>query len=112
MKSNLLNCSVMAGLLLLATASSWALPPRQHAVSGVIETLDWNSRRLTIKSADNAPGLVFVWNDRTRFTKHGGCLECSLAVGRTVSLYYRREAGQNVLRELGAQGAACQERQR
>lgn len=111
MKTNLLPSAVFAGLLFATTVSGWALPPRQHSVSGVIESVDWPSRRISLKSAVGAPALVLAWTDRTLFTKSAGCAQCSLAVGRAVSIYYRQEVGQNVLREVSAKGGTCQQGQ-
>lgn len=111
MKTNLLPSAVVAGLLFITTVSGWALPPRQHSVSGVIQSVDWASRRISLKSADGTPALVLAWNDRTRFTRDSGCAQCSLAVGRTVSIYYRQEVGQNVLREVSSQGESCKQGQ-
>ncbi len=109
MKTNLLPSAVVAGLLFITTVSGWALPPRQHSVNGVIESVDWTSRQISLKSADGNSALVLAWNDRTRFTKSAGCAQCSLAVGRVVSIYYRREVGQNVLREVSSKDATCKQ---
>lgn len=53
------------------------------------------------------------WNDSTRFSLKGGCAKSSFDSGQTVRVWYRRETGQNVLREVttkgvfGACGKAC-----
>lgn len=106
MRPNFTPIMVAAGLLLAATNRGWAMPPRQHSVSGVIETIDCTSRTIKLKSKEGAAPLTFVWNDRTRFSHKGGCAKCSLDSGRTVRVSYRREVGQNVLREVGTKGAA------
>ena len=111
MKTKLLSSTVVAGLFFSATVSGWALPPRQHSITGVIESVDWTSRRISLKPAAATPALVLVWTDRTRFTKDAGCAKCNLAVGQAVSIYYRREVGQNVLREVSAKGGTCQQGQ-
>lgn len=111
MKTNLLPSAVVAGLLLVTAVSGWALPPRQHSVTGVIESVDWTSRQISLTSADGTRRLVLAWTDRTRFTKDAGCAQCSLAVSRAVSIYYRQEVGQNVLREVKAKGGTCQQGQ-
>jgi len=111
MKLSLIRNAVVAGLCLAFTSSSWALPPRQHSVSGVIAKLDWSRREITLKSAGDAPGMLLAWNDRTRFTKPAGCVQCSLAVGRQVGIYYRRELGQNMLREVSSKGGTCKQGQ-
>ena len=111
MKTNLLSSAVVAGLLFGTAVSGWALPPRQHSVTGVIESVDWTSRRISLKPAAGTPALVLAWTDRTRFTKDAGCANCSLVVGRAVSIYYRQEVGQSVLREVSAKGGTCQQGQ-
>ncbi len=105
MKPNFILFTVAAGLLLAATNSGWAMPPFQHSVSGVVEAIDCASRTVTLKPKDGAAPLTFVWNDSTRFTKKGGCAKCSLNSGQTIRVSYRREVGQNVLREVSAKGA-------
>lgn len=111
MKANLLSSALVACLLFATTVSGWALPPRQHSASGVIESVDWTSRQISLKPAVGTSSLVLAWTDRTRFTKDAGCAKCSLAVGRAVSIYYRQEVGQNVLREVSAKGGTCQQGQ-
>ena len=105
MKTNFILFTVAAGLLLAATNSGWALPPFQHSVRGVGEAIDCNSRTITLKSKDGAAPLTFVWNESTRFTRKSGCAKCSLNSGQTIRVSYRREVGQNVLREVSAKGA-------
>lgn len=111
MKTNLFPCAVVTGLLFAMTVSGWALPARQHAVSGVIESVDWTSRRISLKSAVDTSSLVLAWTDRTRFTKDSGCAKCTLTVGRAVSIYYRQEVGQNVLREVISKDGTCEQGQ-
>lgn len=98
---------VVASLLLAATLNLQALPPRQHSVSGMIDSIDCASRTITLKSESRAAPLTFVWNDSTRFSRKGGCATCSLDSGQAVRVSYRREIGQNVLRELSTKGAGC-----
>ena len=43
--------TVAAGLLLAATSNVWALPPRQHAVSGVIKAIDYDAHTITLAPA-------------------------------------------------------------
>jgi len=105
MKPNLMPLSVAAGLLLAATNSSWALPPTTHSVNGVVEAVDCASRTITLKAKDRAAPRTFVWNESTRFTRKGGCAKCSLNSGLTIRVSYRREVGQNVLREVSTKGA-------
>lgn len=107
MKAHSLLITVAAGLLLAATPSLLAMPPRQHSVNGVIESIDRASRTITLKSKDGAAPLIFVWNDSTRFSRKSGCAKCSFDSGQTVHGWYRREVGQNVLREVSTKGASA-----
>jgi hypothetical protein len=115
-----------AGIAALFLAGCVSVPSEmasgQHSVSGIIASIDWTNRQITLKSVRNAPGLVLVWNDHTRFTKavgcgagslkDVGCFSCGLAVGRRMNLYYRHEFGQNVLNEVRAPSAVlCIKRQ-
>jgi hypothetical protein len=108
-KSKLYLLAVTAAALSLSatTPDAQAMPPRQHSVSGVIETIDCASRTVTLKSKDGAAPLIFVWNDSTRFAKKGGCAKSNLDSGQTVRGWYRREVGQNVLREVRTKGASA-----
>jgi hypothetical protein len=113
MKSNFILILVGAGLLLAATNTSWARPPRTHSLRGVVESIDCASQTIALTSKDGATPLTFVWNDSTRFSRKGGCAKCSLDAGQTVRVWYSRELGQNVLREVSTKspstgcGAAC-----
>ena len=108
MRPNFTLTTVAAGLLLAATSDVQALPPRQHSVNGVIESIDCASRTITLKPKDGAAPLTFVWNDRTRFSRNGGCAKCSFDSGQTVHGWYRREVGQNVLREVTTKGVTTE----
>ena len=109
MRRQLISIAIAAGTVLAAIPDVQAMPPRQHSVDGVIETIDCASRTITLKSTDGAAPLTFVWNDSTRFSPKGGCAKCSFDSGQTVHVWYRREIGQNVLREVTTKGvsAAC-----
>ena len=109
MKPNVIPLTVAAGWLLAATSDLWALPPRQHSVHGVIATIECARRTLTLQAKDGAAPQTFLWNDSTRFSHHGGCARCGLNSGQTVRGWYRREVGQNVLREISTEdvGAGC-----
>lgn len=108
MKAHVLLITVAASLLLAATPNVWALPPRQHSVSGVVEAIDCTSQTITLKPKDGGVPLTFVWNESTRFTKKGGCAKCGLDFGQTVKVWYRREVGKNVLREVNTKGATTE----
>ena len=109
MKAKLTKMLLGATLLFASANSGWALPPRQHAVRGVIESIDHSAHTLTIVPAKGGNPLVFFWKDSTRFSRQGGCAKCSFDSGQTMHGWYRREVGQNVLREVSTKGkpAAC-----
>lgn len=107
MKSNSIAITVAAGVLFAATNTGWALPPRTHSLRGVVEAIDCSSQTITLKSKHGATPLTFVWNDSTHFTRKGGCAKCSLDSGQTVRVSYRRELGQNVLREVSTKDASA-----
>ncbi len=92
----------LGGALLLASATeSRALPPRQHTISGVITSMDHGAQTLTLLVAKNGGTMVFVWKDSTRFSQ-GWKRICTgaLEAGQAVKIYYRREIGQLVPREV------------
>ena len=93
---------LLSGALLLATATeSRALPPRQHAVSGVITGIDYDAHTITLAPAKGDKSLVFVWKNSTRFSQ-GWSRICvgALDLGQNVKVHYRREVGQLVPREV------------
>ena len=106
MKPNFIPITVAAGLILAARNSGWAMPPRQESASGVVEAINSTNRTLRLKPKDGGASLTFVWNDSTRFSYKGGCAKCSFYPGQTVHMWYRREVGQNVLREMSTKGAS------
>jgi hypothetical protein len=97
-----LNILLLGGALLLASATeSRALPPRQHAVSGVIKAIDYDAQTITLTSSKGDKPLVFVWKDHTRISQGWSriCLG-ALEAGQKVKVHYRREVGQLVPREV------------
>jgi hypothetical protein len=88
--------TVAAGLLLAATSNLWALPPRQHAVSGVIKAIDYDAHTFTL-APPKGDNLVFVWKKSTRISQGWSriCLG-ALETGQSVKVRYRREIGQLV----------------
>jgi len=106
MKSPFFIICVAASALLAATSDGWAIPPRQHPVTGIIENIDCARRSFTFRSAGAAQAAIFIWNDGTRFTKSRGCPKCGLDTGQTVRVSYRREVGQNVLGEVNVKRAS------
>lgn len=101
MKTKLTKMLIGAALLFASAGNGWALPPRQHAVRGVIESFDQGTHTLTVAPASGKKSLVFVWKDSTRF-KQGWNRLCSGALqkGTPVTVHYRREIGQLVPREV------------
>ena len=107
MKTNSVALTVAAGLLLAATSTGWARPPRSHSLRGVVEAVDCSSQTITLQSKDGATPLTFVWNDSMRFSLKGGCAKCSLDSGQAMRVSYSRELGPNVLREVGTKGTSA-----
>src|SRR6266540_3869558 len=107
MKTKFIPIAVAAGLLLAATNTGWARPPRTHSLRGVVESIDCASQTIALKSKEGAAPLTFVWNDSTRFSRKGGCAKCSLDSGQTVRVSYSRELGKNVLREVSTKSASA-----
>ena len=77
------------------------MPPRQHSVSGVITDIDRDAHTITLAPSNGDQPLVFVWKDYTRFSRGWSriCLG-TLQPGQPVKVYYRREVGQLVPREV------------
>ena len=97
-----LNIILLGGVLLLASATgSRALPPRQHPVSGVIASIDYDAHTITLAPSKGDKPLVLVWKDHTRFSQ-GWSRICpgALEPGQSAIVYYRREVGQLVPREV------------
>jgi hypothetical protein len=113
MKATTLTALLFGATLFATTPNVMALPPRQHSVNGVVEAIDCTSQTITLKPKDGGVPLTFVWNESTRFTKKGGCAKCGMDFGQNVKVWYRREVGQNVLREVNTKststdcGAGC-----
>lgn len=97
-----LNILLLGGALLLASATeSSALPSRQHSISGVIKAIDYDAYTITLVPSKGDKPLVVVWKDSTRFSQGWSriCLG-ALETGQSVKVYYRREVGQLVPREV------------
>ena len=107
MNTKLTKMLLGAALLFASASSSWALTPRQHAFRGGIESIDQDTRTLTVAPANEKTPLVFVWKGTTRF-KQGRSRICSVALqkGAPVILHYRREIGLLVPREVNLRSEA------
>jgi hypothetical protein len=101
MKMTLGVLLVGGALFLASTLESRALPPRQHAVAGVIARIDYDTHTITLAPANGDKPFVFAWKDSTRFSRGWSriCLGV-LETGQSVKVHYRREVGQLVLREV------------
>jgi len=106
-KTKLTKVLLGTALVFASLSSSWALPPRQHAVRGAIESIDPSAHTLTVTPTNGKQTLVFVWKASTRFKQRGSWL-CSeaLEMGAPVTVHYRREIGQLVPREVSLRGDA------
>ena len=97
-----LTILLLGGSLLLASVTqSGALPPRQHSVSGVITDIDHDARTIMLAPSNGDQPLVFDWKGSTRFSQGWSriCLG-TLKSGQPVKVYFRREVGQLVPREV------------
>lgn len=101
MKTSLLILTVAVAAFVAATANGWAMPPRQHSFSGVITDIDRDAHTITLAPSKSNQPLVFVCKDSTRFSRGWSriCLG-TLQPGQPVKVYYRREIGQLVPREV------------
>ncbi|SRR6266508_4850146 len=98
----IVNIFLLGGALLLASATEIrALPPRQHSVSGIIASIDYDAHTISLTPEKGDKPLVFVWKDRTRFSQGWSriCLG-ALEPGQPVKVHYRREVGQLVPYEV------------
>lgn len=87
--------------LLTSGFESHALPPRQHAARGVIESIDRANQTLVLADPKTKTTRVYVWNNSTRFRQDGRKTTAgTLQAGIAVKGYYRKEVGRWVLREL------------
>ncbi|MBN9688656.1 MAG: hypothetical protein J0M24_00325 [Verrucomicrobia bacterium] len=101
MKPRLIPLTVAAGLLFAATDHGWALPPLQHSVSGVIKAINYDAHTIKLDTDKGDQPLTFVWKDYTRFSQGWSriCLG-ALEPGQSVRIWYRRQVGQLVPREV------------
>lgn len=85
------------GLTLFASSVTWAIPPRQHSVSGVVTSISENAHTFTVAPDNGSEPQVFVWKDYSRFI-HRSSRVCAGALkpGLAVKIYYRRKIGQFV----------------
>lgn len=97
---NLIRSLVLFGVL-LAALKTQARPPIQHAAQGVIQSVDLTNHTLALSEPKVATSRIFIWKDSTRFRLDGQkASPDSFRAGRTIKVYYRRESGKLVLREV------------
>lgn len=98
----MLNAILLGGALLLGSViESSALPPRQHVVSGIIKSIDYDAHTITVVPSNGDAPLVFGWKNSTRFSQGWSrlCLG-TLRPGQPVKVRYRREMGRLVPRHV------------
>ena len=97
---NLIRSLVLFGVL-LAALKTQARPPIQHAAQGVIQSVDLTNHTLALSEPKVATSRIFIWKDSTRFLVGGQKTSPnSLRAGQPIKVYYRRESGKLVLREV------------
>lgn len=75
--------------------------PGPQSDEGVILLMDYSGRNLTIQSAECGQRVTFFWTPATQFIRGGQrVLAESFEAGMEVRVFYRREAGRNMLREV------------
>ena len=87
--------------LWLGGADSPDTTPGPASDEGVILFMDYSGRNLTIHSAECGQRVMFFWNPSTQFIRGGQrVLAESFEAGMEVRVFYRLEAGRNLLREV------------
>jgi hypothetical protein len=99
-------CLVALGLSALVPAS--AMPPRQHLITGVVQSFDPPTRTLTVApSRADLPASVVVKEGRTRLREDGKAATLQqLPASGPVRIYYRTELGQRVATEISWRSTA------
>jgi hypothetical protein len=107
MKTPGLNLLLFGGaLFLLLNGESKALPPIQHLMAGRIVAVDYDAQTFSVL-APNGRTQEFVWNESTRFSARGHSLcKCALQIGGQTKLFYRREVGRLVGRDVSFRAAS------
>lgn len=97
---NGLRLLVVVGMMLM-TYESQARPPMQHPAQGVVQSIDLTNHTLVLIEPKSATNRSFIWKDSTRFRVGGQKTSPdSLHAGQPIKVYYRRESGRLVLREV------------
>lgn len=91
---------ILLGVTLTAFETQ-ARPPVQHPAQGVIQSIDLANHTLALTEPKAATSRSFIWKDSTRFRVSGQkASPDSLHAGQPIKVYYRRESGRLVLREV------------
>ena len=85
----------------LAAFETQARPPVQHPAQGVVQSIELTNHTLVLTEPKAATNRIFIWKDSTRFRVGGQRTSPnSLHAGQPIKVYYRRESGRLVLREV------------
>ncbi len=96
----LIRFLILLGLT-LAAFETQARPPVQHPAQGVVQSIDPTNHTLVLTEPKAATSRTFIWKDSTRFRVGGQkASPDSLHAGQPIKVYYRRESGKLVLREV------------
>lgn len=89
-------------LFYLSAAIVFALPPIPHRVNGTVSAVDANQIEIAREHPGKDLPTVFVLKEgRTHFRKDGKKVTTERpAVGKVVTLYYRKEMGEWVATEV------------
>lgn len=92
----------LVALVVSAVAPASAMPPRQHLVTGVVQSFDPPTRTLTLApSRPDLPASVVIKVGRTRLREDGQPATLQqLPAARPVRIYYKTELGQRVATEV------------
>ena len=84
-------CWFALGVILwLAPLESQARPPRARERQCVIQTIERDSRTMTLQYGKDAKALELVWTKQTRFLQDGKFTDVApLKTGQAVTVYYR-----------------------
>lgn len=75
---------------LLAPVESWARPPRARERHCVIQSIEYQSQRVTLQCGKDTEPLELIWTTDTRFVRNGQFADAAtLEAGETVTVYYR-----------------------
>ena len=94
LKTNFCLPLLVSTALLALPANAWALPPRQHHLHGMVQSVDVPARTFTVRKSAQAQPLLIRWDERTKFLagKEPAKAE-DLHPGQPVCLRYRALPG-------------------